>query len=508
MHTKSLRVHVFSSAMTVPTSPAAQLHWDARLWGALVVLCGVLFLDGLDVSMVGVALPSIGSDLDLSTSSLQWVVSGYVLGYGGLLLLGGRFADLLGRRRVLLGALAVFTLASVLGGMTNDGTLLIGTRFLKGAAAAFTAPASLSIITTTFAEGPARNRALSIYTACGASGFSMGLVFGGLLTELGWRWTFLLPVPVALAVLIAAPRVLAKDGPVQPGVRRSFDFAGAVTLTAGMLLLVRTIVEAPDTGWSAPETIGGIGLAVAILAAFVAIERRSANPLVRLGILRSGPLVRANLGMMTMFGAYIGFQFVGTLYLQSVLGWSPLETALAFLPGGLLVAFGSPRLGPLVDRFGTPRIIAAGSAAFLVGYALFNRLGDSFSYAGLFLPTMLLIGVGFALSFPAFNMQATAGIANHEQGLASGLVNTSLQVGGALGLAISTAVISANSGGATHGAALLDGFQPAIGVVTGISAIGLVVALTGLGLLRSRTPELALATAQAQGDSAAERDAA
>lgn len=490
------------------TSSDAGLHWDARLWGALVVLCGVLFLDGLDVSMVGVALPSIGEDLDLSTSSLQWVVSGYVLGYGGLLLLGGRFADLLGRRRVLLGALAVFTLASILGGMTSDGTLLIATRFLKGAAAAFTAPASLSIITTTFAEGPARNRALSIYTACGASGFSMGLVFGGLLTELGWRWTFLLPVPVALAILIAAPRLLAKDGPVQAGVRRSFDFAGAVTLTAGMLLLVRTIVEAPDTGWGAPETIGGIALAVVVLAAFVAIERRSANPLVRLGILRSAPLVRANLGMMTMFGAYIGFQFVGTLYLQSVLGWSPLQTALAFLPGGLLVAFGSPRLGPLVDRFGTPRIIAAGSAAFLLGYALFNRIGDSFSYAGLFLPTMLLIGVGFALSFPAFNMQATAGIANHEQGLASGLVNTSLQVGGALGLAISTAVISANSGGATQGAALLDGFQPAIGVVTGISAIGLVVALTGTRLLRGRQAELAIAPAEPVTEVALEREAA
>src|SRR3954470_8905225 len=210
---------MYSLGMSVSpssTSSDAALHWDARLWGALVVLCGVLFLDGLDVSMVGVALPSIGEDLDLSTSSLQWVVSGYVLGYGGLLLLGGRFADLLGRRRVLLAALEVFTLASILGGMTNDGTLLIATRFLKGAAAAFTAPAMLSIITTTFAEGPARNRALSIYTACGASGFSLGLVFGGLLTELGWRWTFLLPVPVAVAVLIAAPRVLAKDGPIAP----------------------------------------------------------------------------------------------------------------------------------------------------------------------------------------------------------------------------------------------------------------------------------------------------
>ncbi|MBA3262596.1 MAG: MFS transporter [Thermoleophilaceae bacterium] len=467
-----------ASTSSASTSPDAGLHWDARLWGALVVLCGVLFLDGLDVSMVGVALPSIGSDLDLSTSSLQWVVSGYVLGYGGLLLLGGRFADLLGRRRVLLSALAVFTVASILGGMVDDGTLLIATRFFKGAAAAFTAPASLSIITTTFEEGPARNRALSIYTACGASGFSLGLVFGGLMTELGWRWSFLLPVPVAIALLIVAPRVLPKDAPIA-GVRRRFDLAGAVTLTAGMLLLVRTVVEAPDAGWDDPATPGGLILSALLLAAFVAIERRSAHPLVRLGILRSAPLVRANLGMASVFGAYVGFQFVGTLYLQSLLGWSPLETALAFLPGGLIVAFGSPRLGPLVDRFGTGRLILVGSLAFVVGYGLFLRIGDSFSYVGLFLPTMLLIGIGFALCFPALNMQATAGVADHEQGLASGLVNTSFQVGGALGLAIVTAVVSANTGTATDAASMLDGFRPAIAVVTGVAALGVAVALAG-----------------------------
>jgi EmrB/QacA subfamily drug resistance transporter len=501
---------MYPPCMSSPSSTSADagVHWDARLWGALVVLCGVLFLDGLDVSMVGVALPSIQQDLDLSTSALQWVVSGYVLGYGGLLLLGGRFADLLGRRRVLLGALAVFTAASIFGGLVNDGTLLVITRFLKGAAAAFTAPASLSMITTTFEEGPARNRALSIYTACGASGFSLGLVFGGLMTELGWRWTFLLPVPVAIAVLIAAPRVLPKDGPIAAGIRRSFDFAGAITLTAGMLLLVRSVVEAPENGWASLETVGGLAIAALLLAGFVAIERRSANPLVRLGILRSGPLLQANLGMMTVFGAYVGFQFLGTLYLQSVLGWSALETALAFLPGGLLVAFGSPRLGPFVDRYGTPRIILVGSAAFLIGYALFLRVGDSFSYAGLFLPTMLLIGIGFALCFPAFNMQATAGVADHEQGLASGLVNTSFQVGGAIGLAIVTAVVSANSGGADG--ALLDGLRPAIGVVTGVAALGLIVALAGTRALWSRRPELAVAPAEGGGPPEAlpEREAA
>src|SRR5215213_5413551 len=234
--------------MTSPTSSPAPVRWDASVIGLMAILCGVLFLDGLDVSMVGMALPSIESDLGLSTSQLQWIVSGYVLGYGGFLLLGGRSADLLGRRRMLLAGLAVFTAASAVGGVVDDGTLLVVTRFLKGAAAAFTAPAGLSIITTRFAEGPERNRALSIYTATGASGFSLGLVAGGLLTQLGWRWTFLLPVPIAIALLALAPRFVPRDR-AQLGPRRAFDLPGAVTLTAVMLVLVRTVVEAPEQGW-------------------------------------------------------------------------------------------------------------------------------------------------------------------------------------------------------------------------------------------------------------------
>src|SRR3954447_18589909 len=237
---------------SLPSSSGAA-GWDRRLWGALFVVCGVLFLDGLDVSMVGVALPSIRDDLDLSTSQLQWIVSGYVLGYGGLLLLGGRVADLMGRKRVLVWALSVFFLASILGGLVSDPTLLVATRFIKGAAAAFTAPASLSLITTTFAEGPARNKALSVYTACGASGFSFGLVLGGLMTEVGWRYTFLLPVPFALAILVLAPRVLRPDSR-QSRARGAFDVPGAVTITAGMLLLVRTVVRAPDAGWASLQS--------------------------------------------------------------------------------------------------------------------------------------------------------------------------------------------------------------------------------------------------------------
>src|ERR671916_649780 len=216
-----------------PSVSSSNPKWDASIWGLMAVLCGVLFLDGLDVSMVGMALPSIDDDLGLTTSQLQWIVSGYVLGYGGFLLLGGRAADLLGRRRVLLIALAVFAVASALGGLTSDGTLLVITRVLKGMAAAFTAPAGLSIITTRFAEGPQRNRALSIYTATGASGFSLGLVAGGLLTALGWRWTFLLPVPIALVLLALAPRFIPRDRIIPSIGRRSFDIPGALTLTVG-----------------------------------------------------------------------------------------------------------------------------------------------------------------------------------------------------------------------------------------------------------------------------------
>src|SRR6266516_6915481 len=229
--------------------------------------------------MIGVALPSIRTDLHMSTSSLQWVVSAYVLGYGGFLLLGGRAADLLGRRRVFLISLGVFVVASTLGGLAHDGSLLIATRFIKGMSAAFTAPAGLSIITTTFAEGPARNKALAVYTATGATGFSLGLVFGGLLTEVGWRWVFFLPVPVALVVLLAGTRLVPDSGR-PPRFSRGFDLAGAVGLTAAMLLLVFTVVEAPDAGWGSVRTLGSLLGVAAILAAFVRHELRTRSPLV------------------------------------------------------------------------------------------------------------------------------------------------------------------------------------------------------------------------------------
>ena len=457
---------------------ATQLRWSPALWAALIVLCGVVFLDALDVSMVGMALPSIQRDLHLSTDQLQWIVSGYVLGYGGLLLLGGRAADLLGRRRVLLWALSVFVIASALGGLTTNGDLLITARFIKGASAAFTAPAALSIITTTFAEGPVRNRALSIFTTVGASGFSLGLVLGGLLTELGWRWTFLLPAPIAAALVVLGRKYVARDS--HPRGSGGYDVPGAVTATAAMLLLVRTVVTAPSSGWGSVSTLVGFGVSAALIGTFVAIELRSPHPLVRLGILRSSRLVRANLAAMMLFGSYIGYQFIGTLYLQSLQGWSSLQTAFAFLPAGVIVALASTRIAPIINRFGTPRLLVVAFTVLTAGYALFIRLGENVSYVTLMLPTVMLLGLGFAIGFPSLNVQATNGVADDEQGLASGLLNTSFQLGGAIGLAIVTAVVTSHTGAGTDPNAVLGGFRPGIAVATGIGLLGLLVSLAGV----------------------------
>jgi EmrB/QacA subfamily drug resistance transporter len=454
----------------------------------LLVLCGALFLDAMDVSMIGVALPSIREDLGLSTSSLQWVVSAYVLGYGGFLLLGGRAADLLGRRNVFLIALGVFVIASALGGLVDDGSLLIATRFIKGVSAAFTAPAGLSIITTSFAEGAVRNKAIAIYTATGATGFSLGLVFGGLLTEIGWRWVFFLPVPVALATLVAGLWLVPRDGRA-PRVSRSFDVAGAVTLTAAMLLLVFTVVEAPDAGWGSPRTIGSFAAVAALLATFVAIERRTASPLVRLGILRSASLVQANLGAMMLIGGWFGFQFIATLYMQQLRGWSPLETGLAIFPGGLLVAVLAPRIAPLVMRFGVRRLITAGLASTAIGYALFLPIGLDSGYVTAILPTILFGGFGFALAYGPLNIAATNGVPANEQGLASGLVNTSFQFGGALVLAVATAVNNANTVADGTAEGLLEGFQAAV-VVSVIAAV-LGVLVTAFGGRRQLEPAAA-----------------
>ncbi|MFC9994640.1 MFS transporter [Nocardia sp. NPDC127526] len=476
-----MRVHVLSDLVTLTETRAAvsnaaadSTQWPIRLWGMLITLCIVLFLDGLDVSMIGVALPSIGAELDLSHSTLQWLVSGYVLGYGGLLLLGGRTADLLGRRKVFLIALAVFALASLAGALVSSGPLLILTRFIKGLAAAFTAPTGLSIITTNFAEGPARNKALSIYTVFGAGGYSMGLLFGGLMTGLGWRWTFLLPVPVALAALVAAIYLVPKDKPAEEG---GHDLFGALLSTAAMLLLVYTVVTAPEVGWASARTIVSFVVAAALFAGFVAVEKRVRYPLIRLGILKKSTLVRASLAIIAVGGSYFSWQFITTLYLQETLGWSPLKLALALLPVGLLVVASAFVSDKLVDRFGTGPIIGVTMAIMAVGYLLYLRLDTDPNYLTMLLPAVLLIGIGW-VGFPAINIQATSGIDDDEQGLAAGVLQTAMQVGAAIVLAVTTAIITSGSITDATPTEVLDVYRPGLEFAAGVSIVGALIALS------------------------------
>jgi EmrB/QacA subfamily drug resistance transporter len=451
-------------------------RWSPRTKALLAVLCTALFLDSMDVSMVGVALPSIRADLGLTTSTLQWVVSGYMLGYGGFLLLGGRAADLLGRREMFLASLVLFTLASVMGGVVSTGLLLIISRFVKGLAAAFTAPAGMSIITTTFQEGHARNRALSIYTSCAAAGFSLGLVLSGLLTEVSWRATFLFPAPVALCAL-AGGLVLVPRSPRTGHRGRGYDALGAVTVTVSLLLLVYTLTEAQGAGWGSARTVGSFAAVAVLLALFIVIELRTSSPLVRLGILRSRSVLGGNLAGFLYQGSYLGFQFILVLYLQRLLGWSALTTAFAILPGGALVGLVAPRMGAVISRFGPARVMIVGFCALVAAYANMLRIGPHSDYPATVLPTMLLIGVSFALTFPCVNIQATSQVRDVEQGMASGLINASIQIGAAVGLAVVTAVVTAGTGTGSSAHSQLAGYRPGLAATVGIAALGLLVAV-------------------------------
>lgn len=462
---------------TAPAVAAGTGTMDRRAWGMLFVLCGALFLDALDVSMKGVALPAIGDELGLSTGALQWVVSGYVLGFGGFLLLGGRAADLLGRRRVFLASLGAFLVASAVGGLATTDELLIAARFLTGVSAAFTAPAGLSIITTSFAEGPARNKALSVYTATGASGFALGLVVGGLLSEVSWRWVFFAPVLMSVATLAGALWLVPDGG--RPSRPPRVDLAGALSVTSAMLLLVFTLVEAPITGWGSARTVGSLAGVALLLALFVMIERRSPAPLVRLGLLRSGAVIRANVGALALLGGWVACLFIVTLYLQQVRGWSALETGLAVCPSGIVVALLAPRIAaPLVGRFGAPVVILAGLTSAALAYVLLLSLGADSAYQVVMLPAFLLVGVAFALAYGPLTILATNGIAPEEQGVAGGLVNTSFQLGPAITLAVATAVAGANTG--TGPTALLDGLHAALFVPLIVALIGVATTASGL----------------------------
>jgi MFS family permease len=444
---------------------------NARAWGVLLVLSGAIFLEGIDVAMLNVALPAIRHDLGLSTGVLSGVVSAYVLGYGGFMLLGGRAADLLGKRRMFLLWLTVFLVFSGLGGFATEGWMLLTARFATGVAAAFMAPAGLALITGTFPEGPQRNRALGVYAGTAAGGFSLGLVAGGVLASAGWRWVFFAPVILAAIILAAAvPLLRDETSPARPA-RGSFDLAGAVTVTAAMLLLAYGVVRLEHGGDGLGTTLIVFAAGAAALIAFVGIERRSAAPLVRLGILRSPVLVRVNAAALLFMAAFAGFQFIVTLYLQELRGWSPLQTGLAMLIAGIDMVL-APTLTPrLVNRFGTVRVLFAGILSAVLAYALFLPVAEDWTYAAM-LPSMALIGLAFSLAYGPLTTAATDGVAEHEHGLAGGLLYTSIQFGTALGVSAVTALSASQLTLETIRAALV---LPAVAAVLAaiVTAFGL-----------------------------------
>jgi MFS family permease len=466
--------------------PTSNNRMNARAWGVLFVLAGAVFLEGIDVAMLNVALPSIRTDLGLSTGMLSGVVSAYVLGYGGFMLLGGRAADLLGRRRMFLLWLTVFLVFSGLGGFATEGWMLLVARFATGVAAAFMAPAGLSLITGNFPEGPQRTKALGVYAGTAAGGFSLGLVVGGLLTSIGWRWVFFAPVLMAAVILVAA-MILLKESAVHERPSGGFDLAGAFSITGAMLLLVYGVVRLEHPGNDLVGTLGVFGAGLALLAIFVLIERRTAHPLVRLGILRSRALVRANVGALLFLASFAGFQFAATLYLQEVRGWSSLQTGLAMLVIGMDTIL-APTLTPrLVNRFGNARVLFGGLVVAALGYALFLPIGMDWTYAAM-LPTMLLLGLAFSLAYGPLTMAATDGIEEHEHGLASGLLYTSFQFGTALGLSAVTAVSVAALGDATTPQAMLDSLRFALVVPVAAAVAGALVTAFGIAR-RTAGPE-------------------
>jgi EmrB/QacA subfamily drug resistance transporter len=456
-------------------------------WLTLVVVCFAQFMVVLDATVVNVALPSIQTDLGISNSSLQWVVNGYTLMFGGFLLLGGRMADLIGRRRLFVAGTAIFAFASLLNGFATSDTMLIGARALQGFGAALVSPAALSIITTTFREGEERTKALAVWGAIAAGGAAAGLLLGGVLTEfLSWEWIFFVNVPIGVAVIAAAYRLVPESR--NEAQTRHFDAAGAITVTSGLIVLVYAIVKSTSWGWGSTSTLGLIGLATALLVAFVFIERRSHAPLVRLDLFRLRSLATANGVMVLVFSGMFAMFFFCTLYLQKVLGYSALETGVAFLPVSFGIVIGSVLAQQLIGRLGTKRVLAIGTTLAALGLAI---LAATTSVDGTY-PQLLAaftpLAIGMGLTFVPLTLVATTNVAKQDAGLASGVFNTSQQVGGALGLAVLSTfandrTASALADGAQQSAALVDGFQVAFVIAAGLVGAAAIVTTV---LLRRR----------------------
>src|SRR5215218_2822902 len=452
-----------------------------RKWFALALLLGVQFMVVLDIAIVNVALPSIQTDLGFSQENLQWVVSAYALFFGGFLLLGGRTADLLGRRRIFLVGIVIFTLASLLSGFAWSEGALIGARALQGLGAALITPAALSILTTTFAEGKERNSALGAWGAVGAFGAVAGVLLGGVLTDaLSWEWIFFVNVPIGVLGFILAPILLTESRDARA---KTFDVPGATLVTGGLVTLVYAITQANGYGWTSIETIGLFAGAVVLLGSFLAWEARTAEPLMPFSIFRLRTVVGANVAGLILGTALFAMFLMLTLYMQQVLGYSAMKTGVAYLAVAGTAIFTSALAAQLVTRIGVKPVLVLGMTLLTAGLVYFTQVSVGGSYVGDLLPGFLLIGVGIGFSFVPISIAALAGIQPAEAGLASGLINTSQQIGGALGIAaLSTIATSRTDDAVASGtalpAALVDGFSAAFVAGVIIAGLGVVAALT------------------------------
>jgi EmrB/QacA subfamily drug resistance transporter len=450
-------------------------------WLALALLAAAQFVVILDASIVNVALPSIGADLNFSQENLSWVVNAYVLVFGGFLLLGGRMADLLGRRRLFMAGLILFALASLAGGLAQNEAQLIIARAVQGLGGALLSPAALSLVTVLFEEGSERNKAMGVWGAVAGSGGAVGVLLGGMLTEwAGWEWVLFVNVPVGIAAALLAPRLLPES---RNEGHRHFDFAGAFSITAGLSLLVYALVDANDAGWGSTQTLGLGALALALIGSFYVIERRSKAPLMPFpGIFRIRTITGINVSAVLIAAALFSMFFFISLYMQQVLGYSALDAGLAYLPlaGGIIVTAGAT--AGLVTRFGFKPILVTGLIVTAVGLLWFTQVSPDGSYLSDLLGPMLLAAVGLGLAFVSMTVAAVSGVEAHEAGLASGLINTSQQIGGALGLAIlatvaNTTTDDALASGHAVPSALTEGFQAAFAVGAGFAIAGAVLAM-------------------------------
>ena len=458
---------------------------DPRRWQALALVCVAFFMTVLDVSIVNVALPSIKESLNVNESSLQWVLIAYTITFGGLLLLGGRAADLLGRRRMFMVGMTIFAAASLACGLAGSIGVLIAARAVQGVGAAIISPATLSIITTTFEEGAERNKALGIWGAMGGSGAAAGVLFGGILTKYaGWEWVFFVNVPVGVLVL-ALTRSVVRESRVTG--MKGFDVAGAVTITGSLALLVYAISKAPDVGWGSARTIGFLVASAVLLVAFIVIEKRQANPMVPFRIFRTKTVTGANVAGFLLGAVVFANFFLLTLYVQQVLGYSALKTGLTFLftAGTVIPVAGISQA--LVTRYGPRPIMAIGLTLITIGMVWYSQIPVHANFWTDLLPGYLLVGVGMAFSFIPMSIAALAGVAPDEAGLASGLINTSQQIGGALGVAIASTVAFTHANtllgsGHAQDVALTSGFALGFWVCAGFGAAA---AVATLALVRS-----------------------